>query len=64
MSERIVALNVQMIVHVRECETLCVFRASFKQNQLLGKILVWGPSQYTEKKSAIVIITLNKMYMT
>ena len=25
MSERIVALNVQMIVHVRECETLCVF---------------------------------------
>ena len=25
MSERIVPLNVQMIVHVRECETLCVF---------------------------------------
>ena len=25
MSERIVAPNVQMIVHVRECETLCVF---------------------------------------
>ena len=25
MSERIVALNVQMSVHVRECETLCVF---------------------------------------
>ena len=28
---------------------LFFIRASFKQNQLLGKILVWGPSQYTEK---------------